>query len=149
MQPRTRLCANSSKKQCVLSDCAKFVTPLVDVEPFYFFQLSEQQLIFLNVRIKANEKLEISQVIYGDKLLSCSTLVYNKEEIGYLLQPKVKICHSGSYVASVSNKLNSFANKEVDRILKLVHMVLYVFDGAFLAISSKMSSVTQSILEEQ
>lgn len=119
---------------------------LIDVEPFYFLKISAAQLLFLSIPIKAGTKLQRKKTVFSSKCFDCIELVYNKEEVGYLFDVHTSFQNSGSYVASIAK--GSVA-KEASQVVKLAHLVIYDLDNAFLAISSKMSSMTQFILEEQ
>jgi hypothetical protein len=120
--------------------------PLIDVEPFYFLKLNASQLLFLSISIKAGTQLQKKKTVFSNKCLDCIALIYNKEEVGYLFEVRADFQNSGSYIASISK---SAVAKEASQVVKLAHLVIYDLDNAFLAISSKMSSMTQFILEEQ
>lgn len=96
--------------------------------------------------VKAGTQLQLKKVAFSNKCLDCIEVVYNKEEVGYLFDIKTEFQYSGSYIASISK---SSVPKEILQIVKLTYAVLYDLGNAFLAISSKMSSMTQFILEEQ
>lgn len=130
----------------MLSNCIKL---LVDIEPFYFFKLSKDkhEFLLLEIALKENSEVEKSACIFEHEYAKVYEVIYNNDCIGYLLESAIPVLYSGAYVASTKAASKMTA---LDKIFKQGHLAVYCFDkGQFIAVSSKLSSTTESILEEQ
>ena len=129
----------------MLSNCFKLV---VSIDPYYFFKLDQNTYIFLEVPLKEETKLNISnKTCFETQSLKIYDIIYQNEEVGFLLKSEIATKNSGAYLLSTKPIQKAAATEQ---IYKQGHIAVYCFEqGQFLCVSSKLSSTTESILEEQ
>ena len=77
------------------------------------------------------------------------SVFHENEEVGYAVATSLDAQHSGAYLIGKQKGLLP-KNSTVQEIFKQGHLAIYCFEkGQFIAVSSKLSSMTESILEEQ
>lgn len=129
----------------MLSNCIKLI---VSIDPFYFFKLSQDTYIFLEISAAEGTELTVAKKpSFEHQFLKIYDIIYQNEVIGYLLKCSITTKNSGAYLLS-AKPLQKAA--ETEQIYKHGHIAVYCFEqGQFLCVSSKLSSTTESILEEQ
>lgn len=129
----------------MLSNCIKLV---VSIDPYYFFKLDQNTYIFLEIPLDEGTEISIAKKpCFETQFLKIYDIIYQNEAIGFLFKTEIATKNSGAYLLSTKPIQKAAVTEQ---IYKQGHIAVYCFEqGQFLCVSSKLSSTTESILEEQ